>query len=60
MQIWAGALSGLLIAFAIGAAFVAVFYTKLSNLWQNTEAIWEGVFSIVASIVILIMGVAFL
>lgn len=50
-QIWAGAAAGGFIALAIGAAFVAVFYTKLSNLWQNTEAIWEGVFSIVASLI---------
>lgn len=36
-QIWTGALSGLVVALAIGAAFVAVWYTKLNNLWANAE-----------------------
>lgn len=36
------------------------FYTKLNNLWGNAEQIWEGVFSIIASLLIYIMGLAFL
>jgi high-affinity iron transporter len=30
------------------------------DLWAKTEQIWEGVFSAVASIIIMIMGIAFL
>ncbi|WWD00894.1 hypothetical protein V866_007832 [Kwoniella sp. B9012] len=60
IQIWAGTIVGFLLALAIGAAFIAVFYTKLDDLWAKTEQIWEGVFSIIASIIIYIMGVAFL
>lgn len=59
-QIWAGTLAGLAIALIIGAAFIAVFYTKLNNLWGKTEQIWEGVFCLIACILILIMGLAFL
>jgi high-affinity iron transporter len=29
-------------------------------LWAKTEQIWEGVFSLIASFIILIMGIAFL
>lgn len=60
IQIWAGTLSGFFIALCIGAAFIAVFYTKLTNLWANTEALWEGIFSLIAAILIFLMGIAFL
>jgi hypothetical protein len=36
------------------------FYTKLTDLWANTEQIWEGVFSLIACIIIYLMGIAFL
>nr|XP_031857478.1 uncharacterized protein CI109_007097 [Kwoniella shandongensis]KAA5524550.1 hypothetical protein CI109_007097 [Kwoniella shandongensis] len=60
VQIWAGTATGFLIALGIGAAFIAVFYTKIDDLWSKTEQIWEGVFSVIAAIIIYIMGVAFL
>lgn len=60
VQIWAGALAGFLVALAIGAAFIAVFYTKLVDLWAQTEQIWEGAFSLLAALIILVMGTAFL
>lgn len=77
-QIWAGTISGFVVALAIGAAFIAIvslpapnlhhysrtyarqFYTKVVDLWGKTEQIWEGAFSVVAAIVIYLMGVAFL
>ncbi|GAA5950159.1 hypothetical protein JCM21900_004613 [Sporobolomyces salmonicolor] len=43
VQIWAGALVGLFIALCIGAAFIAVFFTTLDDLWSKSEEIWEGV-----------------
>ncbi|GAA5824926.1 hypothetical protein JCM3770_002295 [Rhodotorula araucariae] len=49
LQIWAGALLGLFIALCIGAAFIAVFFTTLSDLWAKSEEIWEGTFSLIAS-----------
>jgi high-affinity iron transporter len=36
------------------------FYTKLTDLWANTEQIWEGVFSLIACVIIYLMGIAFL
>ena len=41
-QIFAGSLIGLTIALAIGAAFIAVWFTKASDLWAKSEALWEG------------------
>lgn len=48
LQIWAGALAGLFIALCIGAAFIAVFFTTLNDLWAKSEEIWEGSFSLIA------------
>ena len=36
------------------------FYTTLNNLWGKTEQIWEGAFSLIAAIIIYLMGIAFL
>ncbi|ORX37335.1 iron permease FTR1/Fip1/EfeU [Kockovaella imperatae] len=60
IQIWAGTLTGFFIALSIGAGFIAVFYTKVTDLWGKTEELWEGTFSIIACILIYIMGIAFL
>ncbi|KAI9012627.1 high-affinity iron permease [Phycomyces nitens] len=59
-HVWIGAASGLFICLCIGAAFIAVWYTVLNNLWGNSEYIWEGVFSLVATILITAMGLAML
>ncbi|GJJ76600.1 high-affinity iron transporter [Entomortierella parvispora] len=59
-QVWAGALIGLLISLAIGAAFIVVWNKYGSNLWASNESIWEGSFSLLAVVMITIMGVAML
>ncbi|KAI0094303.1 Ftr1 protein [Irpex rosettiformis] len=59
-QIFAGALVGLSIALAIGAAFIAVWFTKASNLWSKSEELWEGIFELIACIMIFVMGVTML
>ncbi|CAE6492923.1 unnamed protein product [Rhizoctonia solani] len=59
-QIILGAGSGLLLAFVIGAAFVAVWFIKVVDLFSAAEEIWEGVFSLIASILILVMALAML
>lgn len=42
IQIAAGSVLGLFIALAIGAAFIAVWFTKASDLWMKSEELWEG------------------
>lgn len=39
-QILAGSLTGLFIAICIGAAFLAVYYTQLDDLYGNSEDLW--------------------
>ncbi|KAG9285455.1 hypothetical protein G9A89_010930 [Geosiphon pyriformis] len=55
-QIWAGLIAGLSVSLIIGAIFIAVFYTVARNLWEDSEPIWEGIFSLIASIIITIMA----
>lgn len=55
-----GTVIGLAICLAIGGAFIAVWYTVASNLWKNSENLWEGIFSLVASVLITAMGLAML
>ncbi|KAL1917391.1 uncharacterized protein VTP21DRAFT_5047 [Calcarisporiella thermophila] len=59
-QVWIGTLAGLLISVAIGAAFIAVWYTVASNLWESSENIWEGCFSLLATVLITLMGIMML
>ena len=42
IYIFAGAFLGLFIALAIGAAFIAVWFTQASDLWAKSEELWEG------------------
>ncbi|KAK0446183.1 iron permease FTR1 [Armillaria borealis] len=60
IQIFLGAGIGLGIAFAIGAAFIAVWFTKASDLWQKAEKLWEGIFQLIASLMIFVMGITML
>lgn len=59
-HVWIGAALGLFICMCIGAAFIAVWYTVLNDLWGNSEDIWEGVFSLIATVMITVMGLAML
>jgi len=59
-QIWIGAIGGLLVCFVIGGAFIGVFYRFGNDIWGKSEDIWEGIFALVAAIIITIMGIALL
>jgi high-affinity iron transporter len=41
-QIFAGSALGFLISAAVGAIFLAIWFTQASNLWQRSEELWEG------------------
>ncbi|KAG2340961.1 Ftr1 protein [Suillus weaverae] len=60
VHVFAGAGIGLFVSFALGAAFIAVWFTKASNLWSKAELLWEGIFELIASAMIFVMGVTML
>ncbi|CAO1635837.1 unnamed protein product [Parajaminaea phylloscopi] len=55
-----GAACGLGLAFLIGAAFLAVFYTQSNNLYGKAEELWEGIFCLIATILLTPMALAIL
>ncbi|KAI9753450.1 MAG: orotidine 5'-phosphate decarboxylase [Chaenotheca gracillima] len=59
-QVWLGTGLGLVVCLIIGAGLIGAFYGLGTDKWAGTEDIWEGVFGLVASIVISLMGAALL
>lgn len=59
-QIWAGGVLGICVCLIVGAAILAIFYRLGHDVWASTEHVWEGTFSIIASLIISIMGVKIL
>ncbi|KAH7920654.1 iron permease FTR1, partial [Leucogyrophana mollusca] len=59
-QVFLGTGIGLLIAVCLGGAFIAVWFTQASNLWLKSENLWEGIFELIASLMIFVMGVTML
>ena len=55
-----GTVLGLIICIIVGAGLIGAFYGLGKDRWAGTEDIWEGSFSIFASIVISVMGAALL
>ncbi|WBW75530.1 plasma membrane iron transmembrane transporter Fip1 [Schizosaccharomyces osmophilus] len=60
IQVWVGSFIALFICLAIGGGFIGAFYALGKDLWGSSEEIWEGVFSLVAVILITVMGFAML
>lgn len=60
LQVWLGAVGGLAVCFVIGLIFIFFFYFVEKDLWSYTERLWEGVFSLLLSVIITIMGVGLL
>ncbi|KAF4445488.1 high-affinity iron transporter [Fusarium austroafricanum] len=59
-QVWIGVALGLFICLCVGAGFIGAFYSLGKDVFSKTEDIWEGTFSLVASLIISIMGAALL
>lgn len=55
-QVWFGALCGILLCLLIGGLFILSFYLIEVDLWSKSEHYWESVFSILAAVIISIMG----
>lgn len=60
LQIWTGSLLGLFVSLIIGGVFIVIFYLIGTDLWSLSEHYYEGSLSLLASVVISIMGLFFL
>ncbi|OJJ48477.1 hypothetical protein ASPZODRAFT_150698 [Penicilliopsis zonata CBS 506.65] len=59
-QVWWGVGIGFFICICIGAGMIGAFYGLGKDHFSGTEDIWEGAFSLLASVIITIMGAALL
>lgn len=60
LQIISGGVLGLLLCMVIGGSIIAVFYHIGTDLWSLGEHYYEGILSIIASVIISVMGLFFL
>ncbi|KAK2590251.1 high-affinity iron permease [Conoideocrella luteorostrata] len=60
IQVWVGAILGFLVCLIVGGAVIGIFYRFGRNLWNSAEYIYQGVFYLVAALVITVVGVVFL
>ncbi|EGV65358.1 iron permease FTR1 [Yamadazyma tenuis ATCC 10573] len=60
LQVWIGGFLGLVCCLILGSVILSIFYVIGNDLWAVTEHYWEGTFSIVASIIISVMGIKIL
>ncbi|CAA91954.1 Plasma membrane iron permease [Schizosaccharomyces pombe] len=60
LQVWIGSFTALFICLAIGGGFIGAFYALDKDIWSGSEEIWEGVFSLIAVVLITVMGFAML
>ena len=59
-QIWLGVALGLAICLIIGGGLIGAFYGFGKDHFAGTEDIWEGVFGLLAAIIISVVGAALL
>ena len=59
-QVWAGTAAGVVVCLVVGGAFIGVFYGLGQDIWSQSEDLWEGVFYLVATAIISVMGLALL
>jgi high-affinity iron transporter len=59
-QVWIGAILGVFVCLVIGAGFIGAFYSLKNDVWAKSEDLWEGIFCIIATVLISIMGIAML
>lgn len=60
MQVWVGVALGLFICLAVGGGMIGAFYALQQDVFASTEDVWEGVFSLIASVIITLMGAVLL
>lgn len=60
LQVWVGAILGLVVCFVIGLVFILCFYLVGQDYWSYAERLWEGIFSLLSSLIITVMGIGLL
>ncbi len=59
-QVWIGSFLGVFICLVIGGGFIGAYYSLQNDIFGKSEDIWEGVFCLIATVMISFMGIAML
>lgn len=61
-QVYLGAAAGIIMCLIIGGAFIGAFYGSggANDIWSRSEDLWEGIFCIIAAVLISFIGIAML
>ncbi|PVU90171.1 hypothetical protein BB559_004748 [Furculomyces boomerangus] len=59
-QVIFGTIIGFVLTAIIGGVLIYLFYRFSQNIWKNHEDLWEGIFSLISSIVLGIVGYYFM
>lgn len=59
-QLWFGILSGLFLCLVIGGVMIGIYYKFQNDIYGSYEDLWECVFSLIASLMISVMGLGML
>ncbi|EDO18437.1 hypothetical protein Kpol_1032p30 [Vanderwaltozyma polyspora DSM 70294] len=60
IQVWTGAATGFIICLGIGGGFIGAYYKYQKDIFGSAEDLWEGVFCMIATIMISMMGIPML
>lgn len=55
-QIWFGSVFGFIICLIIGCAFIGAYYSLQKDIFGSAEDLWEGIFCMIATLMISMMG----
>lgn len=59
-QVWIGVVAGFIICLAIGGGFIGAYYSLQNDIFGSAEDLWEGIFCMIATVMISIMGIPML
>lgn len=59
-QVWIGVVLGFIICLAIGGGFIGAYYSLQNDIFGSAEDLWEGIFCMIATVMITMMGIPML
>lgn len=59
-QVWFGVGLGFIICLAIGGGFIGAYYSLQNDIFGSAEDLWEGIFCMIATVMISMMGIPML
>lgn len=59
-HVWLGVICGFFVCLCIGAGIIGAFYVAGQDVWSTGGDLWEGIFALIASIMITAMGLGML